>query len=123
VLTAVGVEGCVPGAKRRRGVVDGELDQQHEFLSVVCPLAGKGAQHVGNDAVDVLDLAGRVVVVRRAEDERGTERCVQPGPEGAGEAYLLSLSYCCHGTRYGREIGRRVLVLPGLFDHALDHSG
>jgi hypothetical protein len=43
---------------------------------------------VDNDAVDTLDLqvAGRVVVEKRAEDERGTERGVQLCPEGAGEA-------------------------------------
>jgi hypothetical protein len=52
------------------------------------PLACEGAQHVGDDAVysDALDLAGRVVVVRRAEDEQGTELGVQPGPASADEA-------------------------------------
>ena len=38
------------------------------FPVVVGALAGKGAQYVGDDAVDALDLAGGVVVVLQAED-------------------------------------------------------
>ncbi len=35
---------------------------------------------------------------------------------------IPAAKYLVH-CRYGCEIERRVLVLPGLFDHALDHSG
>ena len=49
------------------------------------PSHGEGAQDVGDDAVDALDLAGSVVVVRGAEDERRFERLVQTRPEGARE--------------------------------------
>jgi hypothetical protein len=71
VLTAVGVEGRVPGAELLRRIVDGELDQRHEVRPVVRPLTGEGAKHFGNDAMHALDLARGVVVVLRAKDERG----------------------------------------------------
>jgi hypothetical protein len=71
VLTAVGVEGRVPGAELLRRIVDGELDQRHEVRPVVRPLTGEGAKHLGNDAMHALDLARGVVVVLRAKDERG----------------------------------------------------
>ena len=73
VLAAVGVEGRVAGAERRRRVVDRKLDQRHELGPVVAALAGEGAQHVGDDAVDALRLGVGVVVVRRAEDELGAQ--------------------------------------------------
>ena len=86
MLAAVGIEGCVPGAKRRRGVVDGELDQRHEVGQSSARSPAKERSTSVIDTVDALDLAGRVLVVRRTEDERGTECGVQPGPEGAGES-------------------------------------
>jgi hypothetical protein len=90
-LSAEGRVGCVAGAERRRRAINRELDQRHEFgpVRVVAALASKGAQrHVSNHAVFALDLArhGGVVVVRGPEDERGAQRGVQVGPEGAGEA-------------------------------------
>jgi hypothetical protein len=86
LLAAVGVEGRVAGAKRLRRVVNREFEQRHELGPVVTSLAGKGAEHVSNCAVNVsnhaitLDLARGVVVVRGPEDQRGaacTGRSVQ----------------------------------------------
>ena len=78
MLATVGVEGRVTGPERRHRVIKRELNQRHEGGPVVGPLAGKGAQDVGNDTVDALDLARGVVVVRRAEDERSTSASCKP---------------------------------------------
>ena len=91
MLAAVGVEGRVAGAERRGGVVDRELRQRHEGRPVVGTLAGEGAQDVGDDAVDAFYLAGGVVMMRRAVDERGAQRRVQARPECAGEARVAVL--------------------------------
>ena len=87
VLAAIGAEGRVSRAEQGRQVVDGKLDEGHKVWPAVIPVAGAGAQDVGDDAVDALDLAGSVVVVvRGAEDELHPERLVQTRPEGAREA-------------------------------------
>ena len=41
---------------------------QHKGRPVVRTLAGEGAQNVSDDAVDALDLTGRVMTVWQAED-------------------------------------------------------
>jgi hypothetical protein len=66
-------------------------------------------QHVGNDAFDALDLAGRVVAKMRAEDERGTERGVQPGPGGAGETRVFSFEHFPCSSCDGKQAGPPVL--------------
>ena len=70
VLAAIGVEGRVSRAERGRRVFDGKLDERHKVWPVFTPVAGEGAQDVGDDAVDALDLAGSVVVVLGAEVSR-----------------------------------------------------
>ena len=86
MLAAVSVEGCVAGPERRRRVIDGKFNQRDERRPVVGALTGKGAQDIGNDAIDALNLAGGVMMVWRAEDERRTQCGVQVRPEGASEA-------------------------------------
>ena len=55
--------------------------------AVVCTLAGEGAQHVSDDAVEASDLAGgRIMVQLVPDDERLTQCRVQTRPAGAGEA-------------------------------------
>ena len=65
-VAVVCVEGRAVGPARRRRVVDREPDQRHESQPVVGALAVKGAQDVGDDAVDAFDLACSVLMVWRA---------------------------------------------------------
>ncbi len=51
---------------------------------VVTTLSGEGAQDIGYTTVDTLDLAGGVVVVRRAKDQRGAQRGMQSRPADTG---------------------------------------
>ena len=71
MLAAISVEGRVVGAERGRRVIDGKLDERHQVLPVVAPVASEGAQDVGYDAVDVLDLAGCVVTISTAATDQG----------------------------------------------------
>ena len=85
MLAAVGVERRVATPEGRRRIVDRKLDLRHEGRPVVCALAGEGVQDVGDDAVGALYLAGGLMMMRRAVDERGAQRRVHARPEGAGE--------------------------------------
>ena len=75
--SAVGVERSVARPERRRRVVDGELGTRHEVRPVVAAVGRKGSLDISDDAVHALDLAGGVVAMRRAEDERRPEGLVQ----------------------------------------------
>ena len=86
MLAAVGKEGRVAQPHGTRGVIYGELSERHEVRPVIASINRKGAQDINNNTVNVFDLAGGVVVVLRAEDQRHTERLVQTRPEGARES-------------------------------------
>ena len=75
MLAAISVEGRVAGAERglRPNVAESLMANstigtdsaviQHQVRPVIAPVAGKGVQDIGDDAVDALDLAGCVVVL------------------------------------------------------------
>ncbi len=58
VLAAVGAEGSVAGAEQQRQVNDGELDQRHKLWPIVAAFVDEGTQHISDDSVDALNLAG-----------------------------------------------------------------
>ena len=80
MLAAISVEGRAAGAERGRKVVDGEPDERHRVRPVVAPFAGEGAR-TSAMMPSAVYLAGCVVVVRRAEDQRRSQRLVQTRPE------------------------------------------
>ena len=58
VLAAVRVEERVAGAERRRGIVDGELDDRGQLRPVVAALADEGPKYVSYNTINSFRLAG-----------------------------------------------------------------
>ena len=89
MLAAVRVEGRVAGAERRGGIIDGEIDKRDQVWPVVLSVVDEGPQHILDDPIHALDLAGGIVVVRRPKNQGGSQHAVEGRPRIRCEPHVV----------------------------------